>query len=101
MNLRRLEEIMDTAVAVNPIRDQLSPLIRKYGVRTIAAATGIAHSTLFDWIHGRRGRRLGDQQLDTLALALGAQWRLVVGDTVSPPYHGEKESQDVGTVPQA
>ena len=99
MLLQQLEEEMDNAVATNPIRDQLTPLLRKYGVRAIAAATGIAHSTLFDWLSGRRGRRLGDRQLDTLATALGAQWQLVVGDIVSPD-HGEKESQDVGTVPK-
>ena len=74
------------------IHDQLAPAIRAAGIRRTASAAGVAHSTLAEWLGGRRARRLGDEQLDRIAAALGARWTLTC-DAVSQQPPGEGVSQ--------
>jgi hypothetical protein len=55
------------------IHEQLAPLIRAQGIRPVARATGIPVGALWEWLHGRRNRRMGDTQLDALARAVGVK----------------------------
>jgi len=57
------------------IRKELAPRIEN--TQQTATAAEIAASTLYEWLAGKRKRRLGDEQLDRLADTLGAEWRLI------------------------
>ena len=59
----------------NQIMEKL--LDRRGECYRLACETGIDASTIWEWAHRKRGRRLGDEQLDALAAARGMVWMLV------------------------
>jgi len=67
----------------NSLREMLSPIIKRRGIRTAATTAGIRPNTLADWIagRGRDGRkypqRLSDEQVDSLCSAVGVQLLLI------------------------
>jgi transposase-like protein len=52
------------------VRSQLVPRIQAAGILQTARAAGIAPSVLCEWIHQKRNRRLGDEQIDAILRAL-------------------------------
>lgn len=63
------------------IREQVRAALKArpgLSLTRLASLAGIHASTLSTWLNQRQKRRLGDQQLDRIAAALGARWRLVV-----------------------
>jgi hypothetical protein len=59
------------------IHDQLVPLIRKAGVRHVAAKAGVSLGALSEWLNELNHRRLGDKQVDAIADVLAVDVHFV------------------------
>ena len=62
------------------IRERLEPLLREHGINRAAEESGINASVISEWLAGKRGRKMNEEQLQALATVVGRKltitWRL-------------------------